>query len=339
MILEFRFQEEFHLCSNVPDNLTALRFFLRGTFKSELPEDFKLEYTVPNQNELKTVQTEEDYQRLITQDATEAIQVSIVAAAPKVAESEERKVSDPVQPSVDNQNPNEPNKYPYFSYMSPQDEHIRKVVRETLQEQLPYVISQVRAALVKEFNLGAPQQRVQAPIQQAIRIEREDSEESKNQGNAGVQVLDREPGSEIVRKEAKNESLVDKIGKAGIFEQVKKFGSSVKDQVSEFGGKAIDAVDNLSQKVAGDPYVDIEEGRYLESVVKKANSLKEIFPEEEKKALLEFVKRYARNVTLEQLANVYLMKDEPQAELLENNARPQNENQNQQQAGGIIEPL
>ena len=331
MILEFRFQDEFHLCSNVPDNLSALRYFLMGTFKADLPVDFKLLYTIPNQVENQPLQSEEDYQKLITQEVSDSIHITIVSP-PKESEPEESKISDPVKVDEDKNAVDQPSKYPYFSYMSPQDEHIRKVVRETLQDQLPYVISQVKAALVKEFNLGAPQPKVErAPVQQIVRVESGDIEEVKNQANVREEVLDKEDG--VIKP--RSDSLVDKIGKTGIFDQVKKFGASIKDQVSELPGKTKGVFDNLSQKVAGDPYVDVEEGRYPESVVKKAVSLKEIFPEEERKNLLEFVKKYSRVVTLEQLANLYLMKDEPQpVEVVENNQRAQN-----QPADGIVEPL
>ena len=60
------------------------------------------------------------------------------------------------QLNVDNQNSNEPNKYPYFSYMSPQDEHIRKVVRETHQEQLPMLSLRSELPLSKSSTWERP---------------------------------------------------------------------------------------------------------------------------------------------------------------------------------------
>jgi len=310
MILELHFQDETHRCSDVPTNLSELRYFLMGTFKTDLPLDFKLSYTLSGQADSHTLDSEEEYQKLLAQNSSEPVQITIIGA-PKANEPEERKNSDPVP--VPKGNADEPNRYPYFSYMSPQDEHIRKIVRETLQDQLPYVISQVRDALVKEFNLRAPQprvERVQPPVE-VVRVERQEVEENKNLAPK-LDVFDKEENEEVNMGEAKSDPSGQRAGKTGIFDQVKKFGASIKDQVSELPNKTKEAFDTLSQRVSGDPYMETQYGRYPESVVKKALLMNEIFPEEERKVLLEFVKRYSRVVTLEQLANLYLMKDEVQ---------------------------
>lgn len=217
--------------------------------------------------------------------------------------------------------------YPYFSHNVTDDEQIRRIVKETLKDQLPYIISQVKDALLKELKPAQPlvieriEERIeQEPVQSPVIEKIEEKVEEKIEENVEEEV----PQNVLEEPEMKEESeemvqLVEKVPERkqsnSFVDKVRNFfGKNLKAQIVELPGKAKDAIDDWSQKIEGDPLVQCEEGRFPKSVVEKATQLHEIFPEEERKSLLELVSRCPRYATLTQLADYYMRKGEPQQE-------------------------
>jgi len=75
--------------------------------------------------------------------------------------------------------------------------------------------------------------------------------------------------------------------------------------LNEFPEKAAGFADNIAHQITGDPYVEVPEGRYPKSIVEKASQLKEFFPESERKELLEFVTKFPKEITLDEIAHHY----------------------------------
>lgn len=235
-------------------------------------------------------------------------------------------------------------KYSYFSHASSQDEMIRKLVLQTVGDQMPFIIAQVKEAVMKDLqqvNSSAP-----AVVQISDNLEKEVLQKIEQQQIKREEIkypeIEEKPKVEIVpavveeeRKIAHNDNdnfhksevevnfvaqdvdaQVEKPRneeKSSIFDHVKKFGADIKKHISEIPNVAKAAIDELSGKNEDkDPIVQIEEGRYPKSVVEKAINLQEFFPEANKKELLDFIIRFPNYATLEQLADAYLRKDEVQ---------------------------
>jgi len=69
--------------------------------------------------------------------------------------------------------------------------------------------------------------------------------------------------------------------------------------------KVANFADNAAHQISGDPYVEVAEGRYPKSIVEKANQLNDFFPDSDKKALLDFVTKFPKEITLDEIAHHY----------------------------------
>jgi hypothetical protein len=361
MIVKFSYKDEMYRSSNPPLNLAALRAFLVSTFKTQLPENFNVFYTIPDQNENFPLNSEEDYENFLKIQSPKPIKVFITenqaveqkedvsspknveerkrsdsygfidqqeAQAPKDSYPEEVKVNRDEVPVAQNnlrlenliENMSESvitskvQKYPYFArgLEEPnQEEHIRKIVKEAIREELPSIMAQLKEEILKELRPVQPV--VQAPVQPYVQQVRPVEVVSKVEEKK-VHVEPEEPHVERPRRifyqgehdEENHEVPVLKNETNPLMDQVKKLGNVLR----LFPEKAKGFIEDLT--VIGDPYTVTEHGKYQKSVVDKANGMKELFPEEELKMFLDLVNKYSRQVTLEQMINVYLNKDEPQ---------------------------
>jgi len=83
------------------------------------------------------------------------------------------------------------------------------------------------------------------------------------------------------------------------------FPEKASKALNEFPEKAAGFADNIAHQITGDPYVEVPEGRYPKSIVEKASQLKEFFPESETKELLDFVTKFPKEITLDEIAHHY----------------------------------
>jgi len=83
------------------------------------------------------------------------------------------------------------------------------------------------------------------------------------------------------------------------------FFNTFTNKLLQLPSSTVSFADNLAQKISGDPYVLVEEGKYPKSVVDKANQLKTIFPDQDNKEMLEYIQRLPKEITVEQVASLY----------------------------------
>ncbi len=69
--------------------------------------------------------------------------------------------------------------------------------------------------------------------------------------------------------------------------------------------KAANFVDNVAHQISGNPYVEVLEGRYPKNVVERANQLQDFFPDSDKKELLDFVTKFPKEISLDEIAHHY----------------------------------
>jgi len=370
MVLKFCFANEIHRCSEFPTQYDELQNFLTTTFKASLPQKYQLRYIYPGTESERLIATQQDFDELLNFDSSKPIKVTIhevisledhgkvemsdydIIGKQKEAEPVEEKAPG-LEKIVEQMSESvivpQVNKMSYFNIVpSAQDENVRQVVKDVLKEQMPFIISQVKDAILKELRAEqpiihvAPQPQVilrEEPIKVAQYEEKKVNEKVQEEPEdfykpeyikpveAGH---DEDKGGfnvEEVHQDEINEIQEEK-GNA-FFNKIKNIGRVV----AELPGKAKVALEDWSNKIEGDPHVIIEEGRYPQTVVDKATSLREVFVDESLKTLLDFVSRYPRNANLEQLAHAFLFKDQPQdnqepvAEQLDNQPAPVDGNQ------------
>jgi len=359
MVLKFCFANEIHRCSEFPTQYDQIHSFLLSTFKASLPQKYQLRYIYPGTESERLISSQQDYEELLSLDSAKPIKVTIhelisLEDHGKVGMSDydfigKNKESEPEE-AVEEKAPGlerivekmsesvivpQVQKMSYFNInpSAQDDNNIRQVVKDVLKEQMPFIISQVKDAILQE--LRAEQPVIQAaPIEKEIRIREEPPkifEERKVQEKVHV-YKPQEEAEDFFKPEyikpvvhedkprynveevhfqpyEEDQEIQEDKGNA-FFNKIKNIGKVV----AELPGKAKNALEDWGNKIEGDPHVIIEEGRYPRSVVDKATSLREVFLDESLKTLLDFVSRYPRNATLEQLAHAFLFKDQQQQE-------------------------
>jgi len=362
MVLKFCFANEIHRCSEFPTQYDQLHSFLLSTFKASIPQKYQLRYVSPGTESERLISSQQDYDELLNLDSSKPIKVTIhelisledhgrvgmsdydiigknkevepegavEEKAPGLEKIVEQMSESVIVPQVQ--------KMSYFNIVPSQDDNnIRQIVKDVLKEQMPFIISQVKDAILQE--LRAEQPIIQAaPVEKELRIREEPPkifEERKVQEKVHYYkpheeaeeffkpeyikpvepaVLEEDKGrysaEEINFQPYNDEHEIQEDKGNAFFNKIKNIGKVV----AELPGKAKNALEDWGNKIEGDPYVVIEEGRYPRSIVDKATSLREVFLDESLKTLLDFVSRYPRNANLEQLAHAFLFKDQQQQE-------------------------
>jgi len=326
MIVKFCFQNEIHRSSNAPQNFNNLPDFISNMFKADLPSNFNLEYI--NLEGESVPLTEEAYEVLKASPSSKPVKIVVVDAqpVPEVKEESpveekvvEEKVAQPNDYEVLESNEVPENKEDYAIIQSadvpveeeavpePRDvteeileklaedltkmnvmpklegiiadeAYVKSVVSETLREMMPLITSHVRDS----FNF-VPQSQVSYPVQ-----------------SFNAEAVEERP-----QKTGKifNQANREKLNQYK--EKTVQFVNKTLDKLSKLPVKIPEAMDTFGQKLIGDPYVVCPQGRYPRSVVEKSYKLKEVFVEEDMKALLEFVARLPREATVIQLADLF----------------------------------
>jgi len=245
-----------------------------------------------------------------------------------------------------------------------QEVQIKNLVRETIQEQMSSIVGQVKETLLKEGfiqnrtipnqvpvqNLpqSVPQnpqnlQNYQYPVryypvyqqyslvspsynpypyQQQTQPQRRPSQVH----NSFAQSQEGLNNSQIFNN-SQDMSIRDD-GRIPIPQTQPDFIDKVMNMIVELPSKAVDFVDNLARKIEGDPVVICAEGRYPKSVVDKGNYLKEIFRDADRKELLDFVERFPKEMSLNQIAEIWIAQRQSQqlAGVQNNNTNNNNNN-------------
>lgn len=346
MVLKFSFANEIHRCSEFPTQFDQLASFLSSTFKAQLPEKYQLKYVYPGTESERLISNQQDYDELLKLDSSKPIKITVheliflennekglisdyefigenknvkpqgvvEEKAPGLENIVEQMSESVIVPQVNKQ-------LSYFNIVpsQPQDENIRQIVKDCIKEQIPFIISQVKDAVLKELHVAQVNAQVKDLMMKEVHVE-----EKKVCDNAFYKKND-EPEdfykpeylkavnhdfTEDQRNHHNAEEVVDfqvqEEKGNNFFNKIKDIGQAIKGKVVDLPGKAMHALDEWSNKIEGDPYVVIEEGRYPQSVVDKANGLKEVFADESLKTLLDFICRYPRTANLEQLAHAFL---------------------------------
>lgn len=322
MILKFCYKNEIRRCSELPKDYESLLLFLQNTFKSDLPKNFRLHYLLPESDQETSLNSQQTYETLLKTESLKAAKVFIT----EVSEEDQdhlgvsgydvisKEVEQQEKPSLEEIVKNvaesvvvpQVQKLPYFSYMPMQDEQIQRMVRDAIKDQIPTIVSRVKDAVLQELRPLILAQGNQP-------VAGEQREVPKNVVIEEVQHLEDNRPLQAEEQKAEgvaNDIKIPKNHKRDLLDRIKKIGTALK----ELPEKAKTALDDWSHKIEGDAYVQIEEGKYPKSVVEKADLLKEVFIDESRKELLEFVKKYPRSVPIEQLAHLYIVRNQVEEE-------------------------
>jgi len=179
---------------------------------------------------------------------------------------------------------------------------IKNIVRETIEQQMPVMYAQFKQALLNEGFIQRPssyptgQQQQQQPIYP-----------SYNYSYQPPQYYHQQPQPQYYQaRHIPQRYYQQHIPHPQYYQQKQEqenpdlFGK-VMNVISYLPGKAVNMVDNFAKIIEGDPYIDIPEGKYPRSVVDRVIHLKQLFPEAPKKDLLEFVQRFPKETSLDQL--------------------------------------
>jgi len=331
MILKFSFQNEIHRSSEPPQTFSSLSTFLSNMFQASLPESYDLFYVnFEGQNIL--LSSDEDYEVLKGLASAKAVKVLIVAKGekpeenPKAQEESEYEViaeaNEPEQ-KEDKKVVQEESKdildkiaqditkaYVLPDLMQingeiPHESMIQKTVRDSLYQHLPSIMFHVRDTLTKQGLIKLPNiQPVHIPVQNQRREEKGEDIFGKVWKTLGgipdtaVKFTDKVATKifgETVDVGGQNEGKEDKG----------EFLGSMTKTLNNLSSQASSMADTLAHKLTGDPYVLTAEGRYPRSAVDKVSQLQLIFPEGDKKEMLDFVQKLPKEISIEQVASLY----------------------------------
>jgi hypothetical protein len=190
-----------------------------------------------------------------------------------------------------------------------QPEEIKKIVRDVLKEQMPYIVAQVKETLVRENFYAIPNNARTNPYYEPQRVL-----PVQNSGNPYEQKIYSQSnpiGIQNMQRQQEERPQPQGNSQSEAFNQTQErkpdFFDSMFGMLDNLSKKAVVALNDFSHNIDGDPYILCAEGKYPQSVVNKAYKLQEIFPEESKKNLLDFVQRYPREMTLEQLTEQFII--------------------------------
>jgi ElaB/YqjD/DUF883 family membrane-anchored ribosome-binding protein len=207
----------------------------------------------------------------------------------------------------------------------PETSLISTIFQEKLRAHMPILLAQVRETVLKQQS-GVESQKISYPKLDGPNVQGE--EQVIYQGQAGeekndlvgkvLKVINDLPD---VALRALND-LPDKASKAfnDLPENASKafnefpekaskafneFPEKASKALNEFPEKAANFVDNVAHQISGNPYVEVLEGRYPKNIVERANQLQEFFPESDKKELLDFVTKFPKEISLDEIAHHY----------------------------------
>jgi len=338
MIIKFCYQNEIHRCSDPPSDFFLLKFFLTKMFQAGLPRNFVLSYVNP-EGETLPLDSKEDYEALQSKEYNKPVKVVITEVKeeidddqiseyemmpekqPEEVQAEEKEVKDLMEEITEEVT--KVHVVPKVQKLEgeiPQEEQVRKIVRETLEEQMPFIIARLKANSSIQESLRSDVSEQKKPLQynwnqiglypyyqsilQSIPDEMKvahsqaqseaQPQEEKNPYIPEVKENNEPHQEEVEEKEEKKE------GKPS-----PKIFSKVKKAFVEFPMKAAGFVDNLTHKISGDPYVECAEGKYPKSVVEKVESLQEVFEDADKKEMLNFVSKLPKEIPLFQIGDLF----------------------------------
>jgi len=208
----------------------------------------------------------------------------------------------------------------------PETSLISTIFQEKLRAHMPILLAQVRETVLKQQSSNIQSQKISYPQldgpnvqgQEQVIYQGQASEEKKDLIGKVLQVINDLPDvalralSDLPDKASKafNE-FPEKASKAlnEFPEKASKALNELPDKASKALGdlpeKVANFADNAAHQISGDPYVEVLEGRYPKSIVEKANQLKEFFPDSDKKELLDFVTKFPKEISLDEIAHHY----------------------------------
>jgi len=205
---------------------------------------------------------------------------------------------------------------------------IQKAVRDSLELHLPSIIFQAKSSLAQQGLIKLPN-----IISSSVSQQGEPSQKSQFSGleekgteifNQVIKAIGEFPGAavkitdkvatklanvmESKPKEVSQDQPADSINNpsdnAGK-DKKEELIDTVTKTILNLPNSATSMADAFVRKLSGDPYILTEEGRYSKSALEKVNQLKVIFPEGEKKEMLEYVQRLPKELSVEQVASLY----------------------------------
>jgi ElaB/YqjD/DUF883 family membrane-anchored ribosome-binding protein len=218
----------------------------------------------------------------------------------------------------------------------PETSLISTIFQEKLRAHMPILLAQVRATVLKQ-QASVGSQKISYPKLDGPNVQGEEqviyqgqAEEEKNDlvgkvlkvindlPDAALKALNDLPdkASKAFNDLPENASKAfnefpEKASKAfnefpeKASKALNEFPEKASKALGDFPEKAANFVDNVAHQISGNPYVEVLEGRYPKNVVEKANQLKEFFPESDKKELLEFVTKFPKEISLDEIAHHY----------------------------------
>lgn len=198
MIIELIYQDETHPIPDFPPELADFRAFLTTTnFKTNIPENFTLYYTTSEQAEELPIINQQDYQALLSINFGTTVKVFIKDNTQQTnlsrsssssygiidEDSDKQYMKELIQNIPEIEILPKIHERSSISNCQEQDQNIRKIVKEILQECLPSIIAQVKEAVLKELrsSMSASCSYNEPPKEQQVQVKENIIEENKTE--------------------------------------------------------------------------------------------------------------------------------------------------------------
>jgi len=174
-----------------------------------------------------------------------------------------------------------------YDIIEGQETILREIVQETLRNEMPNIISELQMKMVvKEL--------IDREVQYCYCCQENDQNKGKI---TEIQM--------VKEKVKKNSNFMEKLRKLGRF---------LKEQLLEIPEAAVDLLDDFSQMFEGDPNLFFAGKRYPKSVIIRTKHIMEIFPDSNLQYVVNYVKRMPKNLSLDEVLELYIMKELKDAE-------------------------
>jgi hypothetical protein len=186
MIIKFCYQNEIHRCSDPPSDFLLLKSFLAKMFQANLPRNFVLSYVNP-EGETLPLNSKEDYEALQSKGYNKPVKVVITEVKEEIdddqisdyemmgekpeeiaeeevprKEVDEKEVKDLLEEITEEVT--KVHVVPKVQKLEgeiPQEEQVRRIVRETLEEQMPFIMARLKenSSIQESLKSDVPEQK------------------------------------------------------------------------------------------------------------------------------------------------------------------------------------
>jgi len=157
-----------------------------------------------------------------------------------------------------------------YEIIADQEVRLREIVRETLEKEMPHIISEAQNIMRS--------------------LEKTDKETQSSSESQSVS-----------EKNARK--------KWRLLVQIRRLGKFLKEQLKEIPEAAKDLLEDFSQYLEGDPNMFFACGRFPKSAIEKTKKVLEIFPDADIRKILVLVRKLPKDLNYEQVAEIYIARE------------------------------